>query len=296
MSSLQSVSRRQFLRGALALGAGAALGTRLLSPAMPALANGMAPIRSVPSAGRLVALTYDDLWSEFYTLRIARACHKRGIRVTLFPVGQAVRNNLVRPHKGYEDMYAKMRDMGHEIGCHLYTHRDIRDFDLEQLVEEEMEPSLEALRKALGADFQPVGIRPPYGVMTDAVRELSDLYGIPLILWGVDSRDAFCQARLDCDTACRATENSHLAHSDSSPASDLPTGESSHQVACTKAQCEQLCVEQILANVERLLRPGSIVLNHGLRNTYLALLPMLDLLRRRNLQPVALTELLAHAS
>ena len=186
MSVSHSLSRRQFLRGALTLGAAAALGGGSFSPAPRAYANGIAPVRAVPDAGRRVALTYDDLWNEFYTFRIARAYHKRGVSITLFPAGRAVRNNNVRPHEGYEDMYAKMRDMGHDIGCHLHTHRDIRDFDLEQLVEEEMEPSLEAMRLALGADFTPVGIRPPYGVMTDAVRELAALYGIPLILWGVD--------------------------------------------------------------------------------------------------------------
>ena len=296
MSVSHSLSRRQFLRGALTLGAAAALGGGSFSPAPRAYANGIAPVRAVPDAGRRVALTYDDLWNEFYTFRIARAYHKRGVSITLFPAGRAVRNNNVRPHEGYEDMYAKMRDMGHDIGCHLHTHRDIRDFDLEQLVEEEMEPSLEAMRLALGADFTPVGIRPPYGVMTDAVRELAALYGIPLILWGVDSRDAFCQARLDCDTACSASESSHLTTADLLAASDSSSAQSSITVACTKEQCEQLCVDYILDNVKKHLRPGSVILSHALRNSYLALQPILDLLRRNNLQPVALSELLAHAS
>ncbi len=291
--SHRQLSRRQFLRGAALLGAGAALGSSLLSPSERALANGPTPIRSVPGAGNKVALTYDDLWSEVYTFRIARACHQRGIRVTLFPIGRAILNNLERPQKGYEELYPRMRDMGHEIGCHLFTHRNIKQFGLQQLVDEEMEPALQTMRRALGADFRPVGIRPPYGVMTDAMQELAALYGIPLILWSVDSRDAVCTSRLDCETACGKTEASHLAAVDNLAASDLPSGQTRHNVACTKQECSQLCVDHILENVEQHLRPGSVILNHALLNSYRALLPMLDLLRHRNLQPVPLTELLA---
>ena len=120
---------------------------------------------------RKVSLTYDDLWSEYYTLRIGREYYRHNIRLTLFPAGRAVLNNLERPNPGYENLYPRLRDMGHEFGCHLFTHRVIRDFSLQQLTEEEMEPALHTMRRALGPGFRPVGIRPPYGHVTDALQE-----------------------------------------------------------------------------------------------------------------------------
>ena len=271
------------------LGAGAAIGGHLLSSAQPALANGITPIRTISGAGRKVSLTYDDLWSEYYTLRIAKAYQRRGIRVTLFPIGRAVLSNVERPHIYHEDLYPRMREMGHEIGCHLYTHRDIREFSLRQLVDEEMEPALHALRRALGEDFRPVGIRPPYGVITDALRELAALYGIPLVMWGVDSRDAICTVRTDCDTACEAP-------SDTGFSADVNGSDISQSAPCTKEQCAQKCVDHILESVGRHVKPGSVILNHSIKNAWLALPELVRMLQRRDLQPVTLSELMAAAA
>ena len=84
--------------------------------------------RHVHTNARKVSLTYDDLWSEYYTLRIGREYYRRNIRLTLFPAGRAVLNNLERPNRGYENLYPRLRDMGHEFGCHLFTHRVITGF------------------------------------------------------------------------------------------------------------------------------------------------------------------------
>lgn len=239
------------------------------------------------AAGRRVSLTYDDLWSEYYTLRIARLYHKRGIRIALFPAGRAITNNLQRPHADHENLYPRLRDMGHEIGCHLYTHRNHRRFSLQQLIDEEMEPALGAMRQALGANFTPIGLRPPYGIITDAIRELSELYSIPLIMWGVDSEDALCTVNTDCDSACSAPAADVHADDDDTVAQE------DQSAPCTQRECVQICLNHILSQLDQHLRPGSVVLNHAVRNAYWAVAPLLRLLSRRNLQPVALSELLA---
>ncbi len=280
-----TISRRQFLRQVGFIGAGAALGSSLLALPGRSYAEEAEPIRTVPGAGRKVSLTYDDLWNEYYTFRIANLYHEHNIRITLFPAGRAITNNLQRPHRSYENMYPRMREMGHEIGCHLYTHHDHRKFSLQQLIDEEMEPALQAMRQALGADFMPVGLRPPFGAITDAIRELAELYELPLIMWGVDSQDALCTVNTDCESACAAP----AAADDSMSVADQ------QDEACTEAECALICIRHILARLEKRLRPGSVVLNHGIRNAYLAVPPLLRLLRRRDFQPVALSELLAFA-
>ncbi len=279
------LSRRQFLRN----GAGFALASLFGLSSNGARANSEKIIRHVYTNARNVCLTYDDLWSEYYTLRIAREYHRRNIRLTFFPAGRAVLNNLERPNAGYENLYPRLRDMGHEFGCHLFTHRVIRDFSLQQLIDEEMEPALHAMRRALGPGFRPVGIRPPYGHVTDAVKELSASYGMPLILWGLDSQDAVCTKQYEdkrCGCAAEASFDSYSRVWIPQP----PEG------ICGEQQCTEKCVDRILENYETYLRPGSIILHHTLKSSLQAIQPTLNLLRAWNMQPVRLSELLALAS
>ena len=279
------ISRRQFMRS----GASLALASLLSLSNSGVRANSARVIRHVHTNTRKVSLTYDDLWSEYYTLRIGREYYRRNIRLTLFPVGRAVLNNLERPHAGHENLYPRLRDMGHEFGCHLFTHRVIGDFSLQQLIDEEMEPSLHVLRRALGPGFRPVGIRPPYGHVTDAVKELSSSYGMPLILWGLDSQDAVCTKKYE-ETPCECAEQSSLETYAQVWRPNLPPR------VCSEEDCAQRCVDEIVDNYERYLRPGSIILHHALKNSFEAIAPTLDLLRDWNMQPVLLSELLRLAS
>ena len=253
------ISRRQFMRW----GAGAALGAAFTGRSSALAHSGEpqivpeaglgAPIKSVNTNARFVSLTFDDLWYEYIAERIGRSYARRGIRLTFFPIGRAVRNNLKRPHEGFENLYPRLRDMGHEIGCHLYTHSVIRGYSLRQLIDEEMEPALEVLQRALGKDFYPVALRPPYGIVTPQLRQLSLRYDIPLVLWDVDTRDAICT--------------------------------SNHKKP-------EECETEIISNMRRYMGPGSIVLQHAIQASLLAIQPTLDLLEKWELEPISLTSLL----
>lgn len=282
------ITRRQFLRGAAA---GA-----LLAAAVPGYSHsgerqgssaGAGPtiLHSFNTRARKVCLTYDDMWSEYYVERIARAYARRGVRLTLFPAGLAVHNNLERPRAGYEHLYPRLRDMGHEFGCHLYTHRDIRRFSLQQLQDEEFGPALAVMRRALGADFQPLGIRPPYGSISPALQELAARQGLPLVLWQLDSQDARCYKAF-CSASCQELpKSSHefLARQ----SRGLPLSR-----PCSEASCTRRCTEAILANYAQYLRPGSIILHHAIKPSYLAVDATLDFLQSWNLQPALVSEML----
>ena len=179
-------------------------------------------IRQVKTRVRKVSITYDDLWNEYNTRRICRAYYRRDIRLTLFPVGRAVNNNL----------------------------------SLEQLIDEEFKPAIAVMRRALGSDFWPVGIRPPYGRITKALHELCKRYHLPLIMWGLDSQDAIC----------------------------------------TRKEGAENCEAKILSNYESYLRPGTIILHHAIKASYLAIGPTLELLSNWNMEPIPLSELLTYAS
>ena len=256
-----ALSRREFLRlGALAL-PGAGLAFAPLARALKAPDTGPAfsvvsgvPIRSVRNNQRQISLTFDDMWSEYNALNIGRACARRGIRATFFPTGMAVQRNLERPNPGFENLYPRLRDMGHEFGSHLFTHEVLRDLTLEELVWREMDPSLEVLRRALGSDFTPVAIRPPYGIMSDAIRELSRQYDIPVVLWNLDSGDTLC--------------------------------------AADRIKSPLVCCSEMLVTMRKHLVPGSVVLLHTIRATSLAIDPIADLLEQRYMRAVALSTLL----
>ena len=256
-----ALSRRDLLR----LGAGAMLGASLPRGPLalahgtssvdvePAVARGV-PIRYIDTGQRQIALTFDDMWYEYHALRIGREYARRDIRVTFFPTGIAVRNNLERPHDGFENLYPRLRDMGHEFGTHLFTHGDLRNHTLPELVEREMEPALHVLRRALGNDFVPLAIRPPYGVKSQALNELSLQYNIPLVLWNLDTGDTIC--------------------------------------AADKIKSPLICCSEMLVTLRKYLVPGSIVLKHAISPSYLAIQPTVDLLERRYLQPVPLSTML----
>lgn len=286
------ISRRQFLQWS----AGAA-GAAVIGGGMPTFGHsGMDQdqsstisarvIRHVHTEARKVCLSYDDCWSEHFTWLIGKAFHKNNIRLTYFPAGRAVTNNIERPIAGYEEMYRRLHDMGHEFGCHLYTHRDIKEFGLQQLVEEEMEPSLRALRRAFGPGFKPVGIRPPFGVVTDAMRELSNNYGLPIIMWGLDSQDAIC-ARYYGEKCPDESQRSYDVYS-------AIRGMSEKELQCSKVRFNDRCVDKILETYEAYMRPGTIILHHALESSYLAIQRILTFLSDWNLQPVRLSELLTY--
>lgn len=257
------LSRRELLRlGALALpGAGlaatqpaAALDAIAATVPRPAVADGTA-IGFVRNGRRQIALTFDDLWSQYHTLRIGRECARLGIRATFFPTGIAMLNNIERPMSGYENLYPRLRDMGHEFGTHLFTHDVLRDLSFDELVQREMNPALDVMRRALGNNYVPVAIRPPYGILSDAIRQLSVHYNIPLVLWHVDTRDTLC--------------------------------------AADRYKSPLVCCSEMLAILREQLAPGSIVLMHAIAPSSLAIEPIHELLRRRYLQAVSLSTLLS---
>ena len=246
-------------------------------------------IKGVRTNMRRICITIDDLWSEYYTLKICREFHRRSIRLTLFPIGHAVYNNLERPTPGHENLYPRLRDMGHEFGCHLYTHRVIKEFSVEQLIDEEMEPAMRVMRRALGANFTPVGIRPPYGHLTDALKELSWRYYTPLILWGLDSQDAICTQQKDVHN-CECPEPSEY---------ELYLrmfGHAPRDASCDTDRCARECAREILHSYESYLRPGSIILHHALKPTLLAIPAIVELLDNWNMKPIPLSELFTYAT
>lgn len=124
---------------------------------------------------RYVALTFDDGPHRECTAALLDGLKERGIPATFFLMGQNIEGN--------EDLVLRMKEEGHLIGNHSYSHV--------QLTRESQGDVLKALEKTENLIFQITGqrpdyVRPPFGDWNEKLGEASDL--LP-VLWSVDSLD-----------------------------------------------------------------------------------------------------------
>jgi hypothetical protein len=144
-----------------------------------------------------VCLTYDDLWDEAIALKIGELYAERDIPITFFPAGLAITANVDNPSEGYADLYKKLYDMGHEFGCHLYSHTDITEYDQRYLKWWEVEPWYDEMERALGFAYEPVAVRPPMGIVTNPLFNIAIEYDLSIVLWNGNMYDIGCGQ--DCE-------------------------------------------------------------------------------------------------
>jgi peptidoglycan/xylan/chitin deacetylase (PgdA/CDA1 family) len=137
--------------------------------------------RSLPAAGKKVALTFDDgggasAW--YWILRELRAGHAKG---TFFPIGEYV-GGYARREAGLT-----VRD-GMAIGSHSWSHPD-----LTRLGDAQIRAQLRQTDAAWWTDFKSSPLpylRPPYGAYDRRVLKIAGEMGYSrVILWDVDSED-----------------------------------------------------------------------------------------------------------
>jgi peptidoglycan/xylan/chitin deacetylase (PgdA/CDA1 family) len=180
------MNRREFLK--FGIGALASLAVPAFMPAIRAQTR---VIFHGNQEANYISLTYDDCWDEATTLKIAQAFAEADQRVTFFPAGSAITANNDNPTANHDNLYTRLYEMGHEFGCHLYTHTDITDYDERRLRWYEVEPWLDELERALGFSYTPVAIRPPMGIVTDALFDIAVRYEMPLVLWSTVIPDTY---------------------------------------------------------------------------------------------------------
>ena len=145
--------RRWALCALLALLLGCLPGRETASPA----AN---PVE-LPAESRFVALTFDDGPRRDTTARLLDGLRERGASATFFLVGQQIAGN--------EDLLRRMRDEGHQVGNHSWSHADLKS-ESDGGFQQEIGRTDALLRETLGeGDYW---LRPPYGFLTAHQRQL----------------------------------------------------------------------------------------------------------------------------
>lgn len=129
-------------------------------------------------AEKKVALTFDDGPHPKQTSQILDILKEYGVRATFFMVGE----NAER----YPDLVKRIRDEGHEIGNHTYSHAQATKTDLSHIEEELLrcESVIERI-----SDVRPRLFRPPCGAIEAELGELCESLGYRVVLWSVDTRD-----------------------------------------------------------------------------------------------------------
>ena len=123
---------------------------------------------------RYIALTFDDGPSPETTERLLDGLKERGAHATFFLVGEQI--------DGTEDVVRRMRDEGHQIGNHTYSHTRL---------DRGSDDALRELQKADARLCEVLGegkywVRPPWGFVSDTIKERVN---VPLIYWSVDTED-----------------------------------------------------------------------------------------------------------
>ena len=134
--------------------------------------------KSNRSAGKRVALTFDDGPHPIFTGRILDILERYNAKATFFVVGQNVEN--------YPRAFERLAGSDCEIGNHTYTHKNIGNMSEDELLVE-----LERTEKAIESISRrhTLLLRPPEGHFGDVVQRVSVVRGYDIILWSIDTLD-----------------------------------------------------------------------------------------------------------
>lgn len=130
---------------------------------------------SIESVRKKVALTFDDGPDPKVTRQILEILAKHNAKATFFMLGSRV--------EYYPDIVNEVKDAGHELGNHTWTHADLTKLGPDRIAQE-IDKTSAIIEEVTGQKVE--GFRPPYGAFNDTVRNTTDL---PIVLWNVDTLD-----------------------------------------------------------------------------------------------------------
>ncbi|MFF4370542.1 polysaccharide deacetylase family protein [Streptomyces sp. NPDC001594] len=128
---------------------------------------------------REVALTFDDGPLPPYTGQVLDVLERYGVPATFFCVGMNAR--------GHPEELARMREQGHEVANHTWSHPFLPELTRAQL-REQVQRTQEAVAEASGGPA-PALFRPPYGARTPEVLGWLAEAGSRVVLWDVAPDD-----------------------------------------------------------------------------------------------------------
>lgn len=127
---------------------------------------------------KTLALTFDDGPHATRTKQLLDLLKGENAQVQFFLVGRNTRL--------YPDLVKQMEEDKHEVGCHSFTHPDMRKLSFEAAVKE-IEDGFRAIQNIL--EVPKTFFRFPYGAKTDRLRNYMLQTETPEFFWNVDTLD-----------------------------------------------------------------------------------------------------------
>jgi peptidoglycan/xylan/chitin deacetylase (PgdA/CDA1 family) len=128
--------------------------------------------------GNRIAITFDDGPTPGVTNIVLDELKRRNLRSTFFMIGQRC--------AAAPDLARRVRDEGHEICNHTFTHPKLNTLP-DNRVDWELQMCQETIHKA--TDHVPVWLRPPYGAFRKNQAFMPAQKNLGVVLWSVDPRD-----------------------------------------------------------------------------------------------------------
>ncbi len=127
---------------------------------------------------KLICFTYDDGPAGKYTQRLLDGLKARNAKVTFFMVGNRVKKNA--------SLVRRMKDEGHSIGQHSYSHANLKKLSTTDpnKAKNEIYLANDAIKSIIGSN--PLYIRPPYGAYNSTVLSYADMV---FVNWSIDPLD-----------------------------------------------------------------------------------------------------------
>lgn len=132
-----------------------------------------------------IALTFDDGPHPFYTEQLLDGLKERGVHVTFFVTGYHAQL--------HPDIIKRMKEEGHLIGNHTYSHIQLTAKNREAFREELLQTN-GIIKEITGQEVEYV--RPPYGSWDKSFEEELNMFPV---LWNVDPMD-WCSDNVSCIT------------------------------------------------------------------------------------------------
>ena len=126
----------------------------------------------------MVAFLINVAWGNEYIPGILKALDEHQTKATFFFDGSWVKKN--------PDLAKMIKEAGHEIGNHAYSHPDLKQRSVAQTTEE-LQKTNDVIKATLG--ITPKWFAPPSGSFNEATIQVADQLNMKTILWTVDTVD-----------------------------------------------------------------------------------------------------------
>jgi peptidoglycan/xylan/chitin deacetylase (PgdA/CDA1 family) len=135
-------------------------------------------VKSGPSSGNRIALTFDDGPTPGVTDLILDELKRHNARATFFMIGERI--------AAAPDLARRVLAEGHEIGNHTFTHPNLTALP-EAKVDVEIQKTQDIIAEVL--QHRAVWFRPPFGALRKNQAHLLATRNLGIALWCVDPSD-----------------------------------------------------------------------------------------------------------